>query len=186
MIIDKLLYKDHADVAYFYMAFGRVQSASKMVASLVSQLSKNNDTIPECIRTYYHTERNPRTPPLPKLHQALRELSETLHDVIIVIDAFEDHNMDSRDEFEQTLSVLRDLPWKLFLTCRKYDWPSPNLKEVSVEVTIAIEKGDIAQDIELLVSKGLESFLKAHEHIDLPLTLKSEIVSGVVHASPER
>jgi hypothetical protein len=178
-LIDHLK-KDHDHVAYFYLAYGKVQSASDMAASLLYQLIASTGILPECLQTFY-VDRKPRTPPLPVLHDALRQLSEKTTKVFIVIDAFDEHNMIQKETFEQTLELLRHLLWSVFLTTRSHEQTYISRNGGALRFWMGPDR--TARDIDRLLATGLEDFLLNHSQLQLHEEFKSEIVSRVGQAS---
>lgn len=167
-------------MTYFYLAYGKVQSASDMAASLLQQLVASTGILPECLKAFY-IDRKPRTPPLSVLHNALRQLSEQTSKVFIIIDAFDEHNMVSKEAFEQTLELLRHLRWSVFLTARSHEQASVSREDGSLMFWMGPDK--TARDIDRLLTTGLEYFIQNHSQLQLHEDFKSEIVSRVGKAS---
>ena len=83
-------------------------------------------------------------PTLEVLFNALKDVSqETTADTIIIVDGWDECNMDSEDEFRRLLGVLTTLPWKICVTSRG----PPTDLDSAYCLVVHIRETDNAEDI---------------------------------------
>ena len=95
-------------------------------------------------------------PTLEVLLNALEDVSqETTVDTFIIIDGWDECNMDSEDEFRRLFGVLRTLRWKIFITSRK---PPTNPDSLCCSC-LHIRETDNAKDIRAFTENATENTL---------------------------
>ena len=137
------------------MGYGKVQSAAGLILSLLEQLCADRAEIPplEKFRARY-----PRHPEfgLAALFNALRDVSqETTADTTIIIDGWDECNMDSEDEFRRLFGVLKTLRWKICITSRR----PPTDPDPAYCSTLQIQQTDNAEDVRAFIKKATQHTL---------------------------
>ena len=95
-------------------------------------------------------------PTLEVLLNALEEVSqETTVDTFIIIDGWDECNMDSEDEFRRLFGVLRTLHWKIFITSRR----PPTNPDSPCCSCLHIRETDNAEDIRAFTENATEHTL---------------------------
>ena len=102
-----------------------------------------------------------RYPALEVLFNALEDVShETTADTFIIVDGWDECNMDSEDEFRRLFGVLRTLGWKIFITSRR----PPTNPDSAYCSDFHIRETDNAQDVRAFTENATQpTFLQECE-----------------------
>ena len=214
LIIDGLASKRNGqNFAFFYMGYGKVQSAAGLMLSLLEQLCADGAEVPPSLKRFY--ARGPHHPkfglddallgaPTPQpisaekstleetmmeqpdgdegamgksstskhqggegsalnhyptlevLFDALKDVSQgTTADTIIIVDGWDECNMDSEDEFRRLLGVLKTLGWKIFITSRR----PPRHPDPAYCSSFHIQQRDNAEDVRVYTENATQHTL---------------------------
>ncbi|KAK0511487.1 hypothetical protein JMJ35_006060 [Cladonia borealis] len=142
--------------AFYYMGYGKVQSAAGLILSLLEQLCADGAEIPPSLKQF--RARNSRHPKigLEALINALKDVSqETTADTTIIIDGWDECNMDSEDEFRRLFGVLKTLRWKICITSRR----PPTDPDPAYCSTLQIQQTDNAEDVRAFTENATQHTL---------------------------
>jgi hypothetical protein len=125
-VIDSLA-KNGLPHAYYYLGDGKTQSAAGLVLSHLEQLCCHH--FPSCLESFVDKNSAGQLSTqgrftleqklgLDTLLTALTEISKVA-EAIIVIDAWDERNFDSEDDFNRVLQHFQSLPWRIFITSRE-------------------------------------------------------------------
>ena len=138
------------------MGYGKVQSAAGLILSLLEQLCADGAEIPPSLKKF--RARYPRHPEsgLAALFNALNDVSqETTADTTIIIDGWDQCNMDSEDEFWRLFGVLKILRWKICITSRR---PPTNPDPAYCSI-LQIQQTDNAKDVRAFTENATQHTL---------------------------
>lgn len=170
-------------VAYFYFDFKdrEKQNTIGMLRSLLFQLFKSCDTIPDEVDRLYEKHKTHLCPPLEELRSLLKAVSGCFTRCFIILDA-----LDECDEREILLPTLNQLVETgnlqntsfLFTSRKEHDIETAFSKDWIQ--TISIQDDKVATDVGLYVSKSMEGDEKLKK---LGENLKRDIISALVRGA---
>ncbi|KAL7266091.1 hypothetical protein RUND412_011377, partial [Rhizina undulata] len=178
-------------VAYFYCKYGEVdrQEPTSILSTIVKQLSllSPEGFLPKAVISFYEEQRKDgiefRPLGLDKSSELIQQLSKAFDQTVIIVDALDECNKETRFSLLVALKKLRSSTegLKIFLTSRNDD----DIRlELETESEVFIQSSDNSGDIELFVETEVEKYISTKRLLsgevrpELKQTIKDTLVQG--------
>jgi Cdc6-like AAA superfamily ATPase len=169
----------HIGIAYLYYNFRQQanQNAEHLLSSLIRQLSQEQSSLPECLRTLYAKHKGRTRPSLDELSKVLQAVANLFSRIFIVVDALDECQLSdgSRSKLLTTLFALQsETGANIFVTSRFIPDITERFKN-NLSVEIWAHPGDVERYI-----KGNMAFMPLY--VAQGPDLRQEIITAIVQA----
>ncbi|KAL7266228.1 hypothetical protein RUND412_011235, partial [Rhizina undulata] len=178
-------------VAYFYCKYGEVdrQEPTSILSTIVKQLSllSPEGSLPKTLISLYKEQRKDgiefRPLGLDKSTKLIQQLSKAFEQTVIVVDALDECNKESRYKLLVALKKLCSTEGlKIFLTSRNDD----DIRlELENESEVFIQPSDNSGDIKIFVEREVEKYISTKKLLsgNVPLELKQTIIDTLIEGA---
>lgn len=169
----------HVGIAYLYCNFRRqaAQEVGDLLSSLIRQLSQDQSSLPECLRTSYDKHKGRTRPSLNELSRTLQTVASLFSRVLIVVDALDECQLSngSRSKFLTEIFALQSKTGANIFATSRFDPDVTESFKDNISLEIRAHPEDVRRFIEGNMA-GMPSYVKRSPD------LQKEIITKIVQA----
>lgn len=167
-------------IAFLYCNFRRQseQKVEDLLSSLLRQLSRDQASLPECIKSLYNKHKGKTRPSLDELSRALQIVANLFTRIFIVVDALDECQLSdgSRSKFLTEMFALQNTSGASIFATSRFIHNITDKFKTSVSLEIRAHPADIRRYLENNTDQQMPSFVARSSD------LRKEIITKITQA----